>query len=345
MRAADAGHDGAQAAEAQSYTTFLLGTRLGRPAEAEAAARDTDARLEGLPELDPRRRLNILKFVAAGFMSAGKSTEARARYVMALALLDKLRPPTGHGADGEASAAGQGPDPGIDADASIRGGLLSHLAWINAQSGQFANALVQFEQAAASYTQAFGEANPDVALFTLDVGVMHYLLGHEREAAQALEHARSLIDRFSPDNPIKVTALDYLGFVVLRRGEPARARELFQQALEIIDHSKLPDHPALPITLLGLAREQLQGAAAAATDAHAVVDMLERAAAVGERTHADPWELAWVRFELVRALSAQPPDPTRTQPLIDQIKETYAHLPELAGPERASFESWLARHP
>jgi eukaryotic-like serine/threonine-protein kinase len=387
MRAADAGHDGAQAAEAQSYSTFLLGTRLGRPTEAEAAARDTEARLEGLAELDPRRRLNILKFVAAGFMSAGKPTEARARYLMALTLLDQLRSPAGaRAADGEASTGGEqapgrggaggearrgidersasmgGGDPagsaggaggeaprGIDDDdASIRGGLLSHLAWIDAQVGQFASALVQFQQAAAAYTQAFGESNPDVALFTLDVGVMHYLLGQEREAAAALERARSLIDRSSsPDNPIKATALDYLGFVVLRRGELARARQLFQQALQIIERTRLTDHPALPITLLGLARQQLQEApaAGATADARAIVAMLERAVAVGERTHADPWELAWVRFELVRALSGQPPDPGRTQRLVEQIKETYAHLPELAGPERASFEVWLARRP
>src|SRR5262249_60608079 len=100
MRAAAAGHDGAQATEAQSYTTFLLGTRLGRPAEAEAAARDTEARLEGLPELDPRRRLNVLKFLAAGVMSAGKSTEARARHVTALAPLHQLRAPAGAPAGG-----------------------------------------------------------------------------------------------------------------------------------------------------------------------------------------------------------------------------------------------------
>ncbi|TMQ19702.1 MAG: tetratricopeptide repeat protein [Deltaproteobacteria bacterium] len=322
MRAADAGHDGAQAAEAQSYSTFLLGTRLGRPAEAEAAARDTEARLEGLAELDPRRRLNILKFCAAGFMSAGKSTEARSRYLTALALLDQLRvPAAARAADGEASA-GDGQPPSRNAinddDSAIRGGLLSHLAWINAQVGLFASALGQFEQAVAAYTQAFGEGNPDVALFTLDVGVMQYLLGHEHEAAVALERARSLIDRFSPDNPIKVTALDYLGFVMLRRGEAARARPLFQQALEIIEHTKLADHPALPITLLGLARQQLQESpAAGAAGARDVVTMLERAVGVGERTHADPWELAWVRFELVRALSGQSADPGRIQRLVD----------------------------
>lgn len=345
MRAADAGHDGAQAAEAQSYVTFLLGTRLGRPAEAEAAARDTEARLEGLTELDPRRRLNILKFCAAGFMSAGKPTEARAHYLTALALLDQLRSSAGlRAADGEAEqGAGRG---GIDDDAAIRGGLLSHLAWIDAQVGRFTSALGQFEQAAAAYTQAFGESNPDVALFTLDVGVMHYLLGHEREAAVALERARTLIERASPDNPIKATALDYLGFVALRRGEPARARPLFQQALELIERTRLTDHPALPITLLGLARQQLQEApAGGATNGRAVVAMLERAVDVGERTHADPWELAWVRFELVRALSAQSPDPDRIRRLVEQIQEAYAQLPELAGPERAGFEAWRAHHP
>ncbi|HET7504301.1 MAG TPA: serine/threonine-protein kinase [Kofleriaceae bacterium] len=350
MRAADAGHDGAQAAEAQSYITFLLGTRLGRPAEAEAAARDAEARLEGLSEIDPRRRVNILKFCATGFMSAGKPEEARARYVAALALLDQRRPPAGAPAAGEASP-GREPPRGREANgddevASSRGGLLSHLAWIDAQVGRFSSAFVLFQQAAAAYTQAFGERNPDVALFTLDVGVMHYLLGEEREAEAALERARSLIDRFSPDSPIKVTALDYLGFVTLRRGELDRARQLFQQALEIIERSKLADHPALPITLLGLARHQLQAATTTTTtDARAIVAMLERAAAVGERTHADPWELAWVRFELVRALAGQPHDPGRIHHLVEQVRETYAQLPELAGPERADFESWLARHP
>lgn len=348
MRAADAGRDGPQAAEAQAYSTFLLGTRLGRPAEAEAAARDTEARLEGLAELDPRRRSNILKFCATGFMSAGKPEEARARYLAALTLLDQRRLPGGaRAAGGEASEGEQAPGHGgiDDDDASCRGGLLSHLAWIDAQVGRFSSAFELFQQAAAAYTQAFGESNPDVAVFTLDVGVMHYLLGQEREAAAALERARSLIDRFSPDNPIKATALDYLGFVALHRGELARARELFQQALEIIERTKLTDHPALPITLLGLARHQLQEppAAGAAADARAIIAMLERAAAVGERTHADPWELAWVRFELVRALSGQPHDPGRTQRLVEQIKETYAQLPELAGPERATFEVWLAR--
>ena len=163
----------------------------------------------------------------------------------------------------------------------------------------------------------------------------------------ALERARSLIDRTAPASPIQATALDYLGFVVLRRGELARARPLFQRALEIIEHTGQADHPALPITLLGLARQQLQeaSAAGAAVDARAIVAMLERAASVGERTHADPWELAWVRFELVRALPGPPADRTRTQRLVEQIKETYAQLPELAGPERAGFEAWLASHP
>lgn len=335
MRAADAGRDGARAAEAQAYMTFLLGTRLGRPAEAEAAAHDTDARLEGLVELDPRRRLNILKFSATGFMSAGKPEEARARYLTALRLVDQLVPPAA--ARGDATGAGTVGDE----DASSKGGLMSHLAWIDAQAGRFASALALFQQAAAAYTQAFGESNPDVALFTLDIGVMHYLLGQEREAALALERAQSLIDRFSPDTPIKVTALDYLGFVVLRRGERARALQLFQQALEIIERTKLTDHPALPITLLGLARHQLQDTSATA-DAHAIVDMLERAVAVGEQTHADPWELAWVRFELARVL-AGPQQHDRIERLVEQIKETYAHLPELAGPERTAFERWLAR--
>jgi tetratricopeptide (TPR) repeat protein len=191
------------------------------------------------------------------------------------------------------------------------------------------------------------DSNPDVALFTLDVGVMQYLVGQEREAEAALERARSLIDRASPDSPIKATALDYLGFVLLRRGELARSRPLFQQALEIIERTGQTAHPALPITLLGLARQQVQeaSAAGAAADARALVTMLERAVAVGERTHADPWELAWARFELVRALSGQPAEPGRIQRLVDQIKETYAQLPELAGPERAGFDAWLARHP
>jgi serine/threonine protein kinase/tetratricopeptide (TPR) repeat protein len=346
MRAADAGHDGTQAAEALSYSTFLLGTRLGRPTEAEAAARDTVARLEGLTELDPRRRVNILKFCATGFMSAGKPEEARARYLEALRLLDQRHPPTAAPAVGGDDAPRRGGnDDDDDEDASSRGGLLSHLAWIDAQVGRFASAFELFQQAAAAYTQAFGESNPDVALFTLDVGVMHYLLGHEPEAEAALERARSLIDRFSPDNPIKVTALDYLGFVVLRRGEPARARALFQQAQDIIERTKQAEHPALPITLLGLARLELQQAAGGTGDARAVVAMLERAVAVGERTHADPWELAWARFELVRALSGRPQERDRTQRLVAQIQETYAHLPELAGPERAGFEDWLARHP
>jgi serine/threonine protein kinase/tetratricopeptide (TPR) repeat protein len=348
MRAADAGHDAAQAAEAQAYVTFLLGTRLGRPAEAEAAARDTEARLEGLTELDPRRRLNILKFLAAGFMSAGKPTEARARYLTALALLDQVHSPAARAGGGDA-AAGGGPGSGrgaIDDDA-IRGGLLSHLAWIDAQVGRFGSALAQFQQAVAAYTEAFGDSNPDVALFTLDVGVMQYLVGQEREAETWLERARSLIDRVSPDSPTKATALDYLGFVALRRGELARARPLFQQALEIVERTGQTDHPALPITLLGLARLQLQAAATAGVtaDARAIVDMLERAVAVGERTHADPWELAWVRFELARASSGQPGDPGRIQRLIEQVKATYAELPELAGPERAGFEAWLAHHP
>jgi tetratricopeptide (TPR) repeat protein len=284
--------------------------------------------------------LNILKFCATGFMSAGKPTEARARYVTALSLLDQLRSPRGR-ADSPVSA--QAPDRAAidDGDSAIRGGLLSHLAWINAQVGLFATALDQFEQAASAYTQAFSESNPDVALFTLDVGVMHYLLGHEAESAIALERARSLIDRFSPENPIKVTALDYLGFIALHRGETARARQLFEQANELIERTKLADHPAMPITLLGMARQQQAGAA----DPRAIVAMLERAVAVGERTHADPWELAWVRFELVRALATQPPAPDRTQHLLAQIKETYAQLPELAGPERAGFETWLSHHP
>jgi serine/threonine protein kinase/tetratricopeptide (TPR) repeat protein len=348
MRAADAGHDAARAAEAQSYVAFLLATRLGRPAEAEAAARDTEARLEGLTELDPRRRLNILKFCAAGFMSAGKPTEARARYLAALSLLDQVHSPAARAADRDARAGGPASGRGAidDDDESMRGGLLSHLAWIDAQVGRFGSALVQFQQAVDAYTQAFGDGNPDVAVFTLDVGVMQYLVGQEREAETWLERARSLIDRSSPDSPIKATALDYLGFVVLRRGELARSRPLFQQALEIVERTGQADHPALPITLLGLARQQLQEAAAAgaAADTRAIVAMLERAAGVGERTHADPWELAWVRFELVRALPAQTADPGRIQRLVDQIKETYAQLPELAGPERAGFEAWLAHH-
>ncbi|HEU4728476.1 MAG TPA: hypothetical protein VFT22_11315, partial [Kofleriaceae bacterium] len=105
-----------------------------------------------------------------------------------------------------------------------------------------------------------------------------------------------------------------------------------------------------------LARQQLQAASAAGAtaDAPAIVAMLERAVAVGERTHADPWELAWVRFELVRALTGQPHEPhepheshepARTRRLVEQIKDTYAQLPELAGPERADFEAYVARHP
>jgi serine/threonine protein kinase/tetratricopeptide (TPR) repeat protein len=350
MRAADAGHDAAQAAEAQSYITFLLGTRLGRPTDAEAAARDTEARLEGLTELDPRRRLNILKFCAAGFMSAGKPTEARAHYLTALTLLDQVRSSAARAADG-GPAAGGGPGSGRgaidDDDDSLRAGLLSHLAWIDAQVGRFGSALAQFQQAVAASTEAFGDGNPDVALYTLDVGVMQYLVGHEREAETWLERARSLIDRASPDSPTKATALDYLGFVVLRRGELARARPLFQQALEIIERTGQADHPALPITLLGLARQQRQeaSAAGATADAGAIVALLERAVAVGERTHADPWELAWVRFELVRAGPAPPADAGRIQRLVEQIKATYAELPELAGAERADFEDWLAHHP
>jgi serine/threonine protein kinase/tetratricopeptide (TPR) repeat protein len=350
MRAADAGHDAARAAEAQSYITFLLGTRLGRPVEAEAAARDTEARLEGLTELDPRRRLNILKFCAAGFMSAGKPTEARARYLTALTLLDQVRSSAARPAGGETTVGG-GPGSGRgaidDDDDSMRGGLLSHLAWIDAQTGRFGSALVQFQQAVAAYTEAYGDSNPDVALFTLDVGVMQYLVGQEREAEGSLERARSLIDRASPGSPTKATALDYVGFVVLRRGELARARPLFQQALEIIERTGQPDHPALPITLLGLARLQLQEASAAGTaaDARAIAGMLERAVAVGEQTHADPWELAWVRFELARALSGLSGDPGRIRHLVEQVQATYAELPELAGPERAGFEAWLAHHP
>ncbi|MEX1363033.1 MAG: tetratricopeptide repeat protein [Nannocystaceae bacterium] len=135
---------------------------------------------------------------------------------------------------------------------------------------------------------------------------------------------------------------------VLRlRGQLDRARDQYQEALEIHEESFGSNHPDLVYPLLGLGRVAIRryedGGGRQATLVDTARRHAERILELGE---VDPSLLAQARFLLAQALWPDRAERPRALALIQQAQEYWDTHPD--APARAAevawIESWLAEH-
>ena len=172
------------------------------------------------------------------------------------------------------------------------------------------------------------------------MGEVHYLLDERSEALSELRQAVDLFDRHSPDHEINGFALSYLGFTQARMGQAEAAAQSLKRALLILQKSERSGASMALLPLTGIAR-----ALNDAGDPAGALEALRSAGVEEPRPRFQPWEIAWAKLELARALKALGREPSRVARLLSSVDETYARFPEIAEPERASAEGWLARRP
>jgi hypothetical protein len=71
---------------------------------------------------------------------------------------------------------------------------------------------------------------------------------------------------------------------------------------------------------------------------------LGNAGAEDPQPRCDPWEIAWAKLELARALRALHREPSHVARLLSSVRETFAQFPEMVEPQGAATTLLVARH-
>jgi len=117
---------------------------------------------------------------------------------------------------------------------------LNNVGWCHAQMGDYQLALTSLRQAIALH-QELGDADGQAATSTWDsLGYAYHQLGDYAQAASCLGKAVRLFGEFG-DRHGQAQALAHLGDARLAAGHPEMAREVWQQALAILDDLRHPD--------------------------------------------------------------------------------------------------------
>jgi len=315
IRAADAGRDFELAARAQAALAYVLSYKFDRYEEAAALAEDAEARVRGLRWIDPGVHVDILKNCAGALMDAGRMDEARARLEQALSLSEK-------------SARGE-----------RTGMVLFMISALETKQGHFRTGLTSFQRVQAAYEAQAGEHHRGLPMLLTNLGLVHYVLDERNEALSALRRAVGLFDRNAPDHESNVIALSYLGFTLARMGQAEAAAQSLNRALQIVHKSPRSGGSLALLPLTGVAR-----ALNDAGDPGRALAALGSTEVEAPQPRFDPWEIAWAKLELARALAALGREPSRVARLVSSVRETFAQFPEMVEPEGAATTLLVARH-
>ncbi len=188
---------------------------------------------------------------------------------------------------------------------------LASLALVHRARADYAGAEKLLEEVLAMQREHLGDGHPDVAMTLGDLGRTYLDQGDFESAEEALRQAVTLREAGNSDDPMLGTALNDLGLVLHKSGEPGQAVPLFRRSLEIHRGSLGAEHPAIAILLTNLARAKRDLGDPAAAEA-----LLREVLALRHRTlepgHRD---LGYTLYELGRLLN-DVGMPARAEPLL-----------------------------
>jgi serine/threonine-protein kinase len=224
----------ARTAKAKKGLAISL-ARQARYAEAEPMFKELLERAEALG--DQRELASMLMNYGHQKLLTGNYAASAALLERAVALLGSAREP----------------------DSRALAGALNNLGLAYWRQGRERAAIGVFERSLAIKTKE-GPRSGDAALTLHNLTQLHQLLDEldiaERYGQEALSLEEAL---YPPNHPLIGGTVDALGHVAHKRGDRARARELYERSITIYKSSKRPDHPDLAYTLrhlAGLLREE-----------------------------------------------------------------------------------------
>lgn len=125
---------------------------------------------------------------------------------------------------------------------------INNIGWCHAQLGDYQQALSWCQQAVALHQEA-GDAHGPAATASWDsLGYAYYQIGDHVRATDCLQVAVRLFGEYG-DRHGQAQALIHLGDARLAGGEPSSARDVWQQALSILDDLNHPDAEPVRIKL------------------------------------------------------------------------------------------------
>ena len=196
-----------------------------------------------------------------------------------------------------------------------------------------------YQHAAGIMEKALGAEHPDLGRTIGNLGAI-YETQHELEAAEVhYQRSQQILERaLGAEHPDLAIGWANLGGVLFRQGKLEAAKVHYQRALRIREKALGAEHPSLAYALLGLARVALGQQDSEGARAYA-----ERALRICEAGKVAPELSANARYELARALWANPSQRSRARTLAEQARATFAE----AGRDRdvAEADAWLTEHP
>lgn len=248
-------------------------------------------------------------------------------------------------------------------------------------TGQYGDAMKEYQRALAILQSAYGPWHPLVAFCWNDMGAAMNDLG---DSAAALPYFRRALEireaSLGPTHPDVAKTLSNIGIILTEIGEEERALPLIERALVLKQKIFGLDHPSVARTLLARAnlelhrgrfvdalpwaerslaiREKREAGTRYLAEslwlmaavrlglrqpAHAL-PLAERSVTILEK-QKDVLNLAVARFVLARALAANHRDPQRARQLATQARETLARDCGPDGRRRLpEIDAWLRQH-
>lgn len=207
---------------------FLLGLKAmvnGHYGQADGLFDEADKCLNNLSEGNYRSQLQVNLFAARmqNASYAGKPQEAQQWAI-------KLE-----------ASAGEDPD------------LLSSVARIYYDNGDYYAAASLFRRAQDIREKTFGSASPDLALSLNDLGEVYCTLGRYTDAETVLTRALHIWeDRLGPEHIELAACFNNFGRLYLVQDRYDEARPFFERALNIMKNILGPDNPEVGLTLTNL---------------------------------------------------------------------------------------------
>ena len=187
--------------------------------------------------------------------------------------------------------------------------LLVHTAMVQAERGDFAEAIAIGERALAIQERVLGADHPDVAIVLNNLGIAYSQLDDDAHAVEVWQRALDIRETaLGPAHPDVAASLGNLALVAYSRGELDQAESLQRRALAIREAALGPEHldTAVSWRNLGDIAVARGRAADALTDYARAAEIYER---VGGPEHHD----LGVTFNAIANTYEQLGDPTRAE--------------------------------
>lgn len=206
----------------------------GRFTDAEVAARDLLARVEGARGADSIEAAGVLDVLVEALWRGGKTEDPESQRLAerAVAIREQVL----------------GPDhPDIARS-------LNNLGIVLSDKGDYAGARSAYERALAIRERHLGPGHPDVGRSLNNLGLVFLQEGSYAEAQSCFERSLAITETvLGPEHADVAPALINLGSLLGEIGDYARARPLYDRAVAIREKALGPGHPYVAMSLNTLA--------------------------------------------------------------------------------------------